>query len=96
MEAYSVDTNTTYESWDDLIKAEADGYVIVAVFERTLKSGDLQSVARVHGRYHTDKKARSAAAYRRKWWKKQLREPGYENVRLLGVHVEPIWTKWSW
>ena len=94
MQAYSDKTHTTYESRDALVEAEAEGYVIVTVFQRTSELGRTQSVVRVQGRYDTEKKARSAAAYRRRWWKKQLREPGYENIRLLGVHVEPIWKTW--
>ena len=94
MEAYSDRTHTTYESWDALIKAEADGYVVVNMFQRILGPDNTQSVARVQGRYDTQTKARIAAAHRRQWWKKQLKEPGYENIRLLGVHVEPIWREW--
>lgn len=91
MEAYSARTDTTYESWDDLIEAEADGYVVVSVFERTSKSGRTRPIARVLGRYTTRERAQTVAAYRRRGWNKLLREPGYENVRLLGVLIEPIW-----
>lgn len=91
MQAHSDKTGATYESWDALVEAEADGYVVVSMFERTLKSGRTQSIARVLGRYKTRERAQNVAAYRRRWWNKQLQEPGHENVRLLGVHVEPIW-----
>ena len=90
MRAHSDKTGVTYESWNALVEAEADGYVVVSMFERTSKSGRTQVFARVLGRYKTRGRARDVAAYRRRWWAKQLLDPGYENVRLLGVHVEPI------
>lgn len=33
MQAFSEATNTHYDSWDDLVRAESNGYVVVAIIE---------------------------------------------------------------
>ena len=92
MEVYSERTGKTYASWDDLVASEASGYVVVGVLAKTgKKSGKLNVYPRVTGPYETRKKALSAAAYRRRCWKKRL--AGNPEVSLLGVHVEPVWER---
>lgn len=91
MQAHSGKTGITYESWDALVQAEADGYAVVILFEQTSKSGRTQMFARVLGRYKTRERAQNVAAYRRRWWVEHRRDLDHRDTRLVGVHVEPIW-----
>lgn len=88
MKAHS--TNRTYESWDDLVTAEANGYSVVVMMQRTsAKSGRTQHYSRVFGPFPDRKAARNrAAAARRRWKHAQDR---YPDAQLLGVSVECIW-----
>ena len=57
MEAYSEATKTTYSSWDALVEAEANGYVVIAVITR-----DSTTWPWVHGPYPDKKEASKARA----------------------------------
>ncbi|MDO4254360.1 MAG: hypothetical protein Q4C81_04320 [Kocuria sp.] len=91
MKAHSTQTDRTYDSWDDLVSEEANGYSVVVMMQSTsAKSGRTQSYARVIGPFADKQKARSkAAAARRAWKRKRDRYPS--SVQLLSVSVEPIW-----
>lgn len=82
---------TTYDTYEDMIAEKASGFVVVSVIQKTSKKGRVNTYTRVQGVYPDREKARSAAQYRRKWWKEQLK--WHSDIALLGVHIEPIWKK---
>jgi hypothetical protein len=91
MKANSTQTDITYDSWDDLVAAEANGYSVLVMMQRTsATSSRTQSYARVIGPFSDKQKARiRAAAVRRAWRRSSSDNP---EVVLLGVSVEPIWS----
>lgn len=90
MKAYSTQTERTYDSWEDLVAEEANGYGVVVMMQaESLKSGRPQTYSRLIGPFTDQKKARNkAAAVRRAWKRAKDRDP---RIQLLGVSVEPIW-----
>lgn len=91
MKATSTRTRRTYDSWEDLVAAEAAGYSVVVMMQSSsARSGRTQSYARVIGPFPDKRRARNrTAAVRRSFRRDADRRP---RVRLLGVSVEPIWT----
>lgn len=78
IEAYSVDTDTHYRSWDELVAAETNGYVVVGVSER------LHSVPVVIGPYALKSEAqRKQASLRGKWRREEAPHSVHVYVRLL-------------
>lgn len=94
MKAISTQTGRTYDTWDDLVAAEAAGYAVVVMMQRpSQRSGRTQSYSRVTGPFPDKRKAMNKAVAVRKEFKRWVhRDP---QVRLLGVSVQPIWTDLS-
>ena len=84
--AYSYETRKSYNSWDDLVKAEASGYTVVSIL-RELKSQ--KPFARVMGIYGTQKEAKKEANLLRRRWNHIIAKQS--STELLRVTVEPIW-----
>jgi hypothetical protein len=82
--ARSEDTNTHYPCWDDLLAAEASGYVVVAVMDNGKESWPW-----VEGPYSDEKEAKKAQARLRSKLKRQMKEKAPET--LLSVYVRPLW-----
>lgn len=70
VEAYSTNTNKTYKNWDALVKAESNGYVIVAKLD--LPDSDVFRVA-VVGPFATKEAAEKARPRYYQRWKKEVR-----------------------
>lgn len=69
IEAYSTNTGKTYRNWDALIKAEANGYVIVGKLDLP---GDVFRVA-VVGPFKDKAEAEKARPRYYQRWKKEVR-----------------------
>lgn len=90
MKAYSTQTERTYDSWEDLVSEEANGYGVVVMMQaESLKSGRTQAYSRLIGPFDDQKTARNKAAAVRRAWK--LNKNHNPRIQLLGVSVEPIW-----
>ena len=87
MQAYSVETDTYYPSWEALVAAEANGYVIVSVSERPKTVPyvvgpfeDHAEAKRVRVRYHNSAKRAEAPhkvhTYVRTLWKDNRKKAG--------------------
>lgn len=77
-----------YETWDELVAAEANGYIAVAIMqERGRRRTTVYAYA--VGPFDTHRKARNAAAsLRRKAKREDSDHPSYS---LLAVNVRPLW-----
>lgn len=83
MQAYSTETNTEYDSWEELLKAETNGYVVVIISDRpgtvpyVIGPFDTQDDA-VRARKKIQRKEKQAEAphkvhaFVRNLWKKEL------------------------
>lgn len=90
MKAYNTQTERTYDSWENLVAEEANGYSVVIMMQNTsAKSGRTQRYSRVTGPFADKQKARNKAAAARRAWKRISSR--YPRIELLGVAVEPIW-----
>lgn len=83
--AYSDDTNTSYESWDDLIAAEANGWAVIAIGQKQCKV-QLRTVAATYGPYESQAEAKAMAAKIRKALKKNP-----SDYPVATVTISPIW-----
>lgn len=83
MKAYSARTKTTYDSWDALVAAEADGYAVIIV--GTVASGKVE-FANIYGKRPTQAKARNLASTARKQAKRDG-DPKY----TYKFYVRPNW-----
>lgn len=82
MRAYSPTTGKSYESWDALVEAEANGYVAVA-----LLTNQKQSWPWVEGPYDTKHEANNARNRMRNRFKK---EAEWRQVKAK-FFVRPAW-----
>lgn len=91
--AYSPDTGTRYESWDDLVNAEANGWtVIVMLRETSLRSGRHRYYSRAVGPFAAKRLALNKASSLRARWRREKRQNLLpDNRELLSVNVEPLW-----
>lgn len=78
--AWSDETQTRYDSWDDLVSAEALGYVVIAVILD--RDGKVKGANPI-GLYPTKKKAQSVSGTTRVRAKNQ-----FTSVRIF---VRPLW-----
>lgn len=82
IKAYSPDTNTYYDSFDDLVAAEANGFVIVGLSTR------VKTLPIVVGPFPTKKDAqRAQQRYRRRWTKEESEHGNYK----VSVYVRHLW-----
>lgn len=89
MKAHSSTTDRTYDSWDDLVAAEANGYVVVVLLRES--HTQLKRIyARVVGPYTDQKRARNKASTLRKKYRRHAKVETHL-PELLGVYVEPAW-----
>lgn len=73
-----------YDTWDDLLAAEANGFAVAIILRRP----DFDNTfVRLVGPFNTRREARNKAAVMRK----RVREWSTPAVVLVGVHVEPLW-----
>jgi hypothetical protein len=82
--AYSPDTDSTYLTWEDLVAAEALGWVVVGTSDRP------NTVPVVVGLFDTQADARRARVRLRRRWQRE------ENEKNVGTHtistvVRPLW-----
>lgn len=94
MEAYSTNTNTRYPSWQHLVDAEAYGWTVVTIMQKTTAKR-VQTFARTNGLYtgiEGQREARKAAARARTRFKSAAARGEVERgITLLAVTVEPVW-----
>lgn len=82
--AYSPDTDNTYLTWDELVAAEANGFVVVGTSSRP------NTVPVVVGPFEDKEEARKAQArLRRKWRTEEQRWHG--DGAKITVYVRPLW-----
>jgi hypothetical protein len=93
--AYSPDTGTRYDSWDDLVAAEANGWAVVIMMRETsLKSGRARYYSRAVGPFAVKRLAQNKASSLRARWRRETRERLLpSNRELLSVNVEPLWNE---
>lgn len=85
--AYSSDTNTHYKTWDDLVAAEAEGYLVIAIV-----SSEKQSWPWVQGPYPDKREANNARARARNKFKKDTSMPWAPYPELTAsFFVRPLW-----
>lgn len=80
-EVYSAETQIRYDSWDDLVAAEGNGYVVVGVTDRP------NTVPVVVGPYPDEQEAQKARVRLRRKWKKEEAELGF----TARTHVRVCW-----
>lgn len=81
--AYSPATDTHYDTWDELVAAETNGWVATLIAE-TRKG---QAFTFTLGPFDEKRLANNASRRMRALWKKE--EP--HNLVLLGITVRPAW-----
>ena len=84
MKAHSNESGRTYDSWEDLIAAEANGYVVVGINNAGHKRGP---VPVVYGPYPTKAEADRARIRLRR----QLQQDESVNPNNLSTWVRPLW-----
>lgn len=90
MKAYSPTTGTTYDSCEELLAEEANGYSVVSILSRTATgSRKIQTYARVLGPFDTKLAAQKDAARLRRRWKLALVDHPY--ITLVSISIEPIY-----
>jgi hypothetical protein len=79
MQAYSPTTDTHYDDWDDLVKA--NGYIATAIFRRGKKIWSWSV-----GPYSQDdaNKARNRIRYK-------VKREGRPELELVVINVRPLW-----
>lgn len=83
---YSDDTDTSYESWEDLVAAEANGWAVIAVSQKQCKK-QLRTAAAAYGPYESQEEAKAMAAKIRRELKKDT-SSGYT---IATTTISPIW-----
>lgn len=86
MKAYSEKTNKTYDSWDALVAAEANGYhvIVVATYATGKRKGEV-AFANSTGNGKTKQQARNKASAMRQQAKDENRSYNYR------FFVRPSW-----
>lgn len=83
MQAYSSETGKHYDSWDELVAAESNGWLTIALI-----SSPKETWPYVTGPYDTKEQARNAQSRIRNKIKKEQRDhPDYG----FSVYVRPAW-----
>lgn len=90
---YSPKTGTWYDSWDDLVEAEANGWTVVVMLRETsLRSGRHRYYSRAVGPFADKRLAQNKARSLRARWRRETRQNLLpDNRELLSVNVEPLW-----
>lgn len=84
--AHSGSSGKDYPSWDDLVAAEANGWVAVMIMQLKTKA-----FARVVGPFSTKREAQNCgASLRNKFKTSDRRNP---DTVLLAVTIEPAWKR---
>lgn len=83
MKATNPESGNTYDSWDDLLKAETNGWVLVAVSERP------GTVPFVVGPFDDKDEAKRVRARRRPKWAQQ------EKPFKIHTYVRSLWKETS-
>lgn len=83
LSAYSPDTGNYYNSWDELVEAETNGYVVVGLPTRP------GAVPVVVGPYPTQTEARKAQARLRAKWRKE--EAQQHGTHKISTYVRHLW-----
>lgn len=84
MEAHSETTGKDYPSWDALVQAEANGWMVIAIIKDSK-----QEWPWLVGPFDTKKAASNARVKHRKRFEKQMREwPENKSARFF---VRPAW-----
>jgi hypothetical protein len=91
--AYSPDADTRYDSWDDLVDAEANGWAVVVMMRETsLRSGRDRYYSRAVGPFADKRLALNKASSLRARWRRETHQNLLpDNRELLSVNVEPLW-----
>lgn len=91
--AYSTKTSTCYDSWEDLLEAEANGWAVVVMMRQTSRrSGRARYYSRTVGPFTDKRLAQNKASSLRARWRRETRQSLPRNNReLLSVNVEPLW-----
>lgn len=82
--AYSPETDTHYPSWEALVEAEANGYVVVAI----ITSGK-ETWPYIVGPIPDKDEANKARNRLRAKWKREMRQ--YPLGQKVTFHVRPSW-----
>jgi hypothetical protein len=85
MKAYSDTTNTAYDSWDDLVAAEANGYTMTAIISNGKKTWPY-----VHGPFATQEDARKEARRMRRKFQRDQRGGRYVH-QTYQFFIRPLW-----
>lgn len=83
MEAYSPDTNTTYPTFDALVAAEGNGYIVIGTSSRP------KTVPFAVGPYATREEAKRAQARLRRKWKHE--EAEYGDDITVKAYLRVLW-----
>lgn len=84
--AYSADTNTHYPTWEALVEAEAEGYLVIAIV-----SSEKQTWPWVQGPYPDKREANNARARARNKFKKDIQSPWVDPNLTASFFVRPLW-----
>jgi hypothetical protein len=84
--AYSEDTQTRYDTWDDLVEAEANGWVVVAI----IKDGK-QEWPWIVGPFATKQEASNARVRARTKWNREGYRHEHSPNSTAKFFVRPAW-----
>jgi hypothetical protein len=84
MTAYSEDTGLSYESWDALVAAEANGWVVI-----TIITGVGGSWPWISGPFETKREATNARVRARSKWNRERRDR--PDKLTASFFVRPLW-----
>ncbi len=93
MQTHSTTTGRMYDSWEELVADEANGFAVVSILQRVSAKGKTQTFARTTGPFRTQEQAKREAAKLRRQWKKLIEAVSPATTELLAVTVEPLWSK---
>jgi hypothetical protein len=82
--AYSESTNTHYDSWDDLVAAEANGYIVTAVLHRGKQTWTWSI-----GPYDDQRLANNAKQRLKTRIKKE--RDSHPDTELVVITIRPLW-----
>lgn len=88
VKAFSSKTGLWYDTWDDLVEVEANGYIVTAILEEDAPAKTLFTAS--VGPFPTQKDANNARARMRTSFKRSARE-GNSLSRLIKITVKPLW-----
>lgn len=89
MRAYSSNTGVSYDSWDDLVAAEANGYLVIAVITQQKPGKKAKSWPYVVGPFATKAEAERVRTNTRNRWRRE-REWRYQH-QTYRFYVRPAW-----